>query len=267
MKVLKAALDAMKGGSPAVLCTVIGIQGSAPRSTSARMLVYDTGDIVGTVGGGEWERRLIEAALEALEEGKPRRVQLHLTRDLGMCCGGAMEAYVEPLETLDHVHLFGAGHVGGAVAPLLVALGFEVLVYDDREEWLTEARFPGCTLVPGDPARKSVALSPEDYALIITHSHDLDQRLLEALIVQPYRYLGMIGSRSKVTKFFLRLRSAGIDPSLFERVSAPVGLDIGAETPAEIAVAIAAELVRVRRGHTEAPLPLSARSRESVEPA
>ena len=249
MKVLQAAVAAMEAGQPVALCTVVGVNGSAPRHSGARMLVDAQGDIVGTVGGGEWERRVILAALEALDDGQVRRLQAHLTRDLGMCCGGAMDVLIEPLSSVERLHLFGAGHVGGELAPMARRLGFEVVVYDERDDWLTTARFPGCSLVEKDPRRALPSLGSRDYAVIVTHSHQLDQDLLEALVGQPWAYLGMIGSRAKVAKFHIRLKMAGVDPDHLARVHAPIGLDIGAETPAEIAVSVMAELIRVRRGH------------------
>ncbi len=268
MKVLKAAIAAMEEGRAVALCTVVGVDGSAPRHDAARMLVDEEGDIVGTVGGGEWERRVILAAVESLKQGRPCRLKAHLTRDLGMCCGGAMDVLIEPLSALEHLHLFGAGHVGAELAGLATALGFAVHVYDDRDEWLTPERFPGCELIEKDPRRALPELGPRDYAVIVTHSHQLDQDLLHSLIGQPFAYLGMIGSRAKVAKFVIRLRAAGVDPTLFKRVHAPIGLDIGAETPAEIAVAIAAELVRVRRAHTGSVHAMRERPlRETAEPS
>ena len=259
MKVLKAALEAMEGGERAALVTVIGVGGSTPRHSASRMLVMLDGSIVGTIGGGEWERRVIQTAVEQLESGSPlpQRFAAHLTHDLGMCCGGNMEVFIETLARRERFHCFGAGHVGGAISSLARTLEFEVFVYDDREDWLTEERFPGCTRVEGDPKRTIPDLGPLDYALIVTHSHQLDQQLLMALLGQDFAYLGMIGSRAKIAKFFTRLRAAEYDQELFSRVSAPVGLDLGAETPEEIAVAIAAELVTVRRRSTGPPIPMS----------
>ena len=239
----------MQDGRPVALCTVVGVNGSAPRHSGARMLVDGNGDIIGTVGGGEWERRVILAAVDALEDGQIRRMQAHLTRDLGMCCGGAMDVLIEPLSSVERLHLFGAGHVGGAIAPMARQLGFEVTVYDERDDWLTAERFPGCTLIEKDPRRASPSLGSRDYGIIVTHSHQVDQDLLETLVGQPWAYLGMIGSRAKVAKFHIRLKMAGVAEDQLARIHAPIGLDIGAETPAEIAVSVMAELVRVRRGH------------------
>lgn len=247
----------MTHGHDAALVTVVGVEGSAPRASGARMLVYADGSIVGTVGGGTWEHKLIEAAVRAIPAGRPVRFQAHLTRDLGMCCGGAMDALIEPLSTQERLHLFGAGHVAHALAPIALALGFEVIVYDDRDDWLTPERFPGCTHVCADPRRRLPALGPRDAVVLVTHSHALDQDLLQSLLPEPFGYLGLIGSRAKVAKFFVRLRAAGMDPALFSKVCAPIGLDLGGREPAEIAVSIAAELVRVRHGHSGPVLPLS----------
>lgn len=257
MKVFAAALDAITHLRPAALVTVIGVDGSAPRAAGARMLVYADGEIVGTVGGGTFEHRLIGEALEAIASRTPRRYTVHLTRDLGMCCGGAMEAYVEPLAPQEQLVVYGAGHVGAATARLAATLGMDVTVVDERDEW-TE-RLPELRTITQDPRRAldSLPFHPQAYHLIVTHSHALDQDLVEAILPRTYAWLGLIGSRTKVARFLLRLRAAGMDPALFERLSAPVGLDLGAETPEEIAVSIAAELVRVRRGHTRPTGPLA----------
>lgn len=274
MRVLRAALDAMERGVPAALITVVGVDGSAPRSTTARMLVYADGGFVGTIGGGEWEHRVVERAQEALQRGHSARFTAHLTRDLGMCCGGAMDAFIEVLDTRPRLHVFGAGHVAHALARHADGLGFALTVYDERDDWLTEDRFPTATRVLGDPRRALPEGSPRDYFLILTHTHQLDQDILELLLPRACAWLGLIGSRNKVARFFLRLRAAGVDEALFRRVSGPVGLDIGAETPEEIAISIAAELIRVRRGHTaptiamaEHPLPARGGDGKAVPPA
>ena len=259
MKVFQAAAHAIEAGQPAALATVVGVDGSAPRSSGSRMVILDDGEIVGTVGGGAFEKKVIAAGLEVIASNKPQRFHVHLTRDLGMCCGGAMEVFIEPLTPQPHLAIFGAGHVARPTAALARDLGFRVTVMDSRDDWATEDRFPGCELVVRDPRRavENLTVDSNTYLLIVTHDHALDQQLLEALISQHWAWLGLIGSRAKVTKFFLRLRAAGIEESLFERVSAPVGLDLGAETPEEIAVSIHAELIRVRRQCARPPFPLA----------
>ena len=261
MKVLAAAAQAMEQGLPSALVTVIGVQGSAPRHGGARMLVHADGRLVGTVGGGVFEHRVVEQALQAIAEGRPRRYAVHLNHDLGMCCGGAMEAFIEPLERRERLVIHGAGHVGAATARLAHTLGFQVTVVDDREELLQAADLPdGVERIEADSRRilDRLASGPLAFHLVVTHEHARDQDLVELLLPQELAWLGMIGSKTKVTRFLIRLRAAGVDSALFERLCAPVGLDIGAETPEEIAVSIAAELVRVRRRADRPPLPMSA---------
>ncbi len=255
MLVFEAAHDAWKTGRKAALATVIGANGSAPRSSGARMLVYEDGSIVGTIGGGALEHRAIRAALKAMQDGVPTRMTVNLTLDLGMCCGGAMEVFIEPLQTRAPIVICGAGHVAHALAPLLATLDFDITVVDERPDLATPERFERCEVHNVDPVA-FVAERPADAAefwLVVTHDHRLDQDLIEQLLQRPHRWVGMIGSRAKVARFLRRFRAAGLDAALFDRLAAPVGLDIGAETPAEIAVSIAAELVRVRRGADDRP--------------
>ena len=260
MNVLKAALSARKEGRPAALVTIIGIAGSAPRTSGSKMLVYEDGQIVGTVGGGTFEHKVIEAALQTIRSGTPVRYSANLSRDLGMCCGGEMEAYIEPLETVVDLVIYGAGHVGAATARLADTAGFRVTLVDERPEFTEpEDHSPGVRVICGDPLRQldSLPWGMSAFHLVVTHSHQVDQDLVEAILPREVGWIGMIGSRTKVTKFFLRFRAAGMDEALFSKLSAPVGLDIGAETPAEIAVSIVADLVRVKRRAARSPAPLS----------
>lgn len=257
MRVLRAAVEAIQSGRSAALVWVLEVGGSTPRSAGSRMLVYADGSTVGTIGGGAIEHQVTAAAIEAIGQRRPRRYEAHLTRDLGMCCGGEMAFFIEPLESRPPLTVYGAGHVAHALAPMVLALDYQVTVVDEREELNTEARFPGCERVLTDPVQHAEALEG-GYALIVTHDHALDQDLVQALLPNDdLEWVGMIGSRVKVTRFLVRLRAAGMDDGLLQRLCAPVGLDIGAETPAEIAVAIAAELVRVRRRADRPAQPLS----------
>ncbi|MEN9784768.1 MAG: hypothetical protein RLZZ299_32 [Pseudomonadota bacterium] len=254
-----ALLRASEEGVSVVLCTVVGVDGSAPRHAGARMVAWPDGRIVGTIGGGRLEHVVLGLVPEVLRTGVPRRVDVHLTRDLGMCCGGAMEVYMEPIRPRERLVVYGAGHVARPSAAIAVDLGFDVTVVDARDDWNTEGRFPGMQRVEGDPRAHARALEvdPRTWILVATHDHALDQDLLEILLARPFAWLGLVGSRAKAAKFFLRLRAAGVDEGLFSRVSTPVGLDLGAETPAEIAVSIAAEWVRVRHGRAGAVPALS----------
>ena len=260
VKVLIAATEAMRNGTPAALVTITGIAGSTPRSGGTRMLVYETGEIVGTVGGGAFEYKVIEQAQSAIKEGRPRRYAVHLTTDLGMCCGGAMEAYIDPLEAQLDLVIYGAGHVGLATAQMAQQAGFRITLVDSRPEFVDIETLPDQTVfLESDPVSimDQLPWGSSAYHLIVTHDHALDQAIVEHALPRPCGWLGMIGSRAKVAKFFIRLRAAGVDEALFEKLSAPVGLNIGAESPEEIAVSIVAELIRVRRFAVHPPTPLS----------
>ncbi len=252
--------EAAARGDRVALCTVVGVEGSAPRASGARMVVWPDGRIAGTIGGGALEHRVIAAAQEAIAQGAPRRYAVHLTRDLGMCCGGAVDVYIEPLAPNDRLVIYGAGHVARPTARIAAELGFRVTVVDSREDWADAAAFPAEVEVRcEDPVRHARVMQTDarTYVFVTTHAHNVDQDVVHALIDRDWAWLGLIGSRAKAAKFFVRLRAAGVDEARFQRVSTPVGLDLGAETPAEIAVSVAAELVRVRRGHTAAPMAMS----------
>jgi len=240
----------LEQGQQLALVTVIRSEGSSPRKGGSRMVVLGDGSILGTIGGGTVEYRVIERAMVAIKQGKAELYRVHLTRELGMCCGGAMEFHIEPLELQPTLVLFGAGHVGKELCPVASQLGFQVIVVDEREMFITAERFPDAVrLIEDDPLDVLEALpyGPTVYFLIVTHLHRLDEALLRLLITRDYGYLGMIGSRAKVAKFLARLSARGISEADLNRARMPVGLSIGAETPAEIAVSIAAELVQIRR--------------------
>ncbi len=251
----QALIDASARGESVALATVVGVNGSAPRGAGARMVVWPDGRSLGTVGGGQFEQKVVEAATEALAAGGPRRYSVHLTRDLGMCCGGAMDVFIEPLRPVDRLLLFGAGHVARPTALFAREAGWAVTVIDDRDELLTEARFPNCERVEREPRAyaRNLAGDPRGWVFLVTHDHQLDQDLLELLLAHEWAWIGLIGSRTKVAKFRVRLRAAGITEAQLARVSGPVGLDIGAETPEEIAIAVLAEMVRTRRGVQRPP--------------
>lgn len=211
------------------------------------MVLFPDGRRVGTVGGGAIEHEVVDALAQCIADGKPRVLDRDLTRDLGMCCGGQMEVFVEPVEGTQRLLMFGAGHVAQPTARIARSLGFDVTVVDDREELVTEARFPGCRLVLAEPAEGAAEVAPRalDWVLIVTHDHRLDEEALDACARLPHRYIGLIGSRRKIVRILQRIHARrGLPP--LDRVYAPVGLDIGAVTPEEIAVSICAELVALR---------------------
>jgi xanthine dehydrogenase accessory factor len=247
--VTEALLEVLKSGRRGALATVVRVAGSAPQEPGARLLLAPDGTCSGTVGGGAVERAVLEALRACIESGRHELVVFDLGRDLGMCCGGRMEIFVEAIEASQRLIIFGAGHVARPTADLARRVGFDVTVVDDREELLDEAHFPGCTLVSAEPAEAASRLAPraEDWLLVVTYDHHLDEQALDVYARLPHRYLGVIGSRRKVFRILQRIaRRAGL-PDL-ERVYAPVGIDIGAVSPAEIAVSIVGELIALRHG-------------------
>ena len=255
-EVFAALGDALKNGEEVALVTIVGANGSTPQRVGAKMLVYADGRIVGTIGGGCYENEALWKAREALKTRKPVIVKYELADDFaaesGLICGGQMEVFIEPIEPSPTVYIFGAGHVGQFVARVAHDAGFRVNVVDDREKFANRARFPDAGDVVVDDIPTWLAnntLPASAYAVVVTrgHRHDLDA--LRALAPRELRYLGLIGSRAKVKRIYdVLAEDDGVPIEQLEKVHAPIGLDIGAVTPQEIAVAIVAELIAVRRG-------------------
>ena len=239
------------------LLTVVESRGFTPQKPGVHMLVAADGETAGTIGGGAIEHACVsEAAALLASNDATRTVRKQLTTELGMCCGGEMVVHLEVLEAQPRLVVFGAGHVARPLAALAAGTGFTVQVVDARAEWLTSERFPYVGRVLREPdawAREQSAHwlaggATDLYAVVTTHDHALDQRVVQELLRAPLRYTGLIGSLAKQRKFALRLRARGFDDAALARLRSPVGLAIGARTPEEIAVSIVAELVAVRRG-------------------
>jgi len=235
---------------PFVLATVTDTRGFTPRKAAAHMLIAADGETVGTIGGGAIEHEVLERARPLLERGGHATVERHLTQELGMCCGGEMSVFLEAVLPAPRLHVFGAGYIAKPLAAIAVGCGFEVTVVDARPEWATSERFPTSALRVEDAecAARALETTGDDFVVIVTHDHALDQRLVQALIKKPLRFLGMIGSIPKQRKFALRLRARGYGDEEIARLHTPLGLAIGAATPEEIAVSVVAQLVAVRRG-------------------
>jgi xanthine dehydrogenase accessory factor len=254
-EVFAALAEALEAGEETALVTIVSSNGSTPQRVGAKMLVYSDGRTVGTIGGGCYENDAFGRAREAIASRRPLTVRYELNDDFaqetGLVCGGQMEVFIEPVEAAPELFVFGAGHVGYFVARMAHDVGFRVHVVDDREKFANRERFgPDIDVVVEDiPAwLASRRLGPTAYAVIVTrgHRHDLDA--LRALTANPLRYLGLIGSKAKVRRIFDALLEEGLVPDRLQNVYAPIGLDIGAITPQEIAVSIVAELVGVKHG-------------------
>jgi xanthine dehydrogenase accessory factor len=353
-RVLEEAAKVAESGDGAALAIVVRVSGSAPQRVGAKLLLRRDGRFVGTVGGGVVEAAVLADAARARDGGGAGLKTYRLGADLGMCCGGTMEVYIEPisaedadlfreagrllangeagalglvvssdhedlplgakilasrqgtiarnlaqgvlsapvlrdleamqesgeprvgayiapggrevelyfepLEARERLVIFGGGHVAQPLARVGKLLGFRVVVVDERPEWANVERFPEADEIVNEPFQDFLFRFEHrstDYLVIMTRGHEFDQSILEAAVDKDCQYLGMIGSRAKVRRALQRLEAAGVVPELLRRVRAPIGLNVGAKTPQEIAVAIGAELVMVRRGVplTQAPVP------------
>lgn len=254
-EVVEALLEVLGGGERAALATVVRTSGSTPQKSGARLLLRADGRCVGTVGGGAIEQAVVLALREALETGESQMLSRELGYDLGMCCGGRMEVFVEPIEAAPRLWLIGAGHVARPTAALARSVGFDVTVVDNREEYNREERFPGCKLEVVDPESllRATTLGAMDWVLIVSHDHALDEKALGICMQKSPRYVGLVASRRKAFRLVQRVAAKGGSVDL-ARLYAPVGVDLGALTPEELAVSIVAELIAVRRGKPVAHL-------------
>ena len=254
-EVFNAVAQALKDGETAALVTIVKTQGSTPQRVGAKMLVFADGRTVGTIGGGCYEHDAFWKARNALETRRPVVAKYELTDDFaeesGLVCGGQMEIYIEPIEPSPRLYIVGAGHIGYHLGRIAAGVGFRLHVIDDREKYANAERFPDAADIVVDAIPEwlhRTELPPYAYTVIVTrgHRHDLDA--LRALAARDLRYLGLIGSKAKVARIFEELLAEGMPAECLRRVHAPIGLDIGAVSPQEIAVSILAELIAVKHG-------------------
>ena len=235
--------------------TVVRARGSTPQRAGAKMLVYADGRTIGTIGGGCYESDAFWKAREALSTGRPQLLHYQLNDDFaqenGLVCGGQMDVHIDPLEPTPHLYIVGAGHVGWHLGRAAGDAGFRIHVVDDREKFANAERFPGAHEIVADSIPDwlhRTELPPSAYVVVVTRGHTHDLEAMRALAARDLKYLGLIGSRAKVRRIYDLLLAEGMPAECLERVHAPIGIDIGAVTPGEIAISILAELIGVRRG-------------------
>jgi xanthine dehydrogenase accessory factor len=254
MSIYRAIVGLEERNEPGALCTIVRSKGSTPRRTTSKMLVYTDGSIAGTVGGGELENRVIREAKEVIQTGQPRLLEYSMTDpqrgDPGVC-GGQLEIYVEPIHPKPVLVVLGAGHVGKAVVHLAKWLGFRVVVSDDRAEFCNPEATPGgdeYLAVPMQDLPQHLKITPWTYLVLTTRGSNVDVLGLPALLNTPAAYIGVIGSRRRWTVTKNKLLEAGVSEPELERVRSPMGLELNAETPEEIAMSIMAEIIMLRQG-------------------
>jgi len=255
---MSSIIETMAGlereGIPFACVTIVEAEGSTPRGPGSKMLVT-MDKTFGSIGGAVIEQQAINKARKAISSGKPILMDFILEEDAsGMACGGSVKVFVEPMVRKPTLFIFGAGHVGSALAWLASRLDFRIVVLDSRPELAAAENLPGADEILVGPMRDladSLDTTDNDYIAIMTHSHASDQVVLGAVLNKPYRYLGMICSERKKRTIFDNGEKMGKSREILEKVHSPIGMDINSETPAEIAVSIAAELISVRRGGDE----------------
>ena len=272
MDIFEEIVDLRRAGRRGALATIVNARGSIPSFESAKMLVRDDGSIAGTIGGGCVEGEVWQAAREVMEEEKPRTLTFNLNHDpkydSGLVCGGTLQVYLEPILPVQTLYLFGAGHVSVNVYRAARMTGFEVVIVDDRESFASRERFPEAKDVYADDFEQvmsQLAPNQSSYVVIVTRGHRDDMRVLRWAVDTPAKYIGMIGSQRKVIAIYKQLQQEGIAPEKLARVYAPVGLEIGAVTPEEIAIAIVAELIAIRRGASDIPHKRSLKALELLD--
>jgi xanthine dehydrogenase accessory factor len=252
--IYKALADLEAQNKPGALCTIVRSAGSTPRHTTSKMLVYLDGKIVGSIGGGEMENRVIAEAKQAIADGKPRLLEYSMTDpargDPGVC-GGQVEIFVEPILPKLTVVVVGMGHVGKAVAQLAHWLGFRVAANDDRPNFCTPEAAPGADdyyPVSLEELPKSIEIGPWTYLVLTTRGMNVDVAGLPALLDTPAGFIGIIGSKRRWSETRKALIAAGVPEGKLSRIHSPIGLELRAETPEEIAVSILAEIIMLRNG-------------------
>jgi xanthine dehydrogenase accessory factor len=254
--IYRALAELEEKGEGGVLCTIVGSQGSTPRHEGSKLLLYPDGHFIGSVGGGEVEGRVIKEAAQALNDGKTRRMSYAMVDpqqgDPGVC-GGTVEVFIEPLKPKPTLLVVGGGHVGKAIAHLAHWLGFKIGVSDDRPEFCTSEANPDADFfVQATMAEipTKFTITPYTYIVLPTRNMGVDVKGLPALLETKAGYIGLIGSRRRWALTKKALLEAGVPKENMDRINAPMGLELKAETPEEIAVSIMAEILMLRNGGT-----------------
>jgi xanthine dehydrogenase accessory factor len=256
IEIYKELLNIQLHGGEAVLATVISTKSHTPRDVGAKMLIRSDGTFIGTIGGGELELKLLDEAAKIIRERKPKILHFDLRgkkkdNDLDMICGGIMDVFVEPIFSKPMLYIFGAGHVSVQISKIAKMVNFRVVVIDNRKDYVDPEKFSGIAdnVIVSEYAEAVRRLKIDEftYIVIVTTEHKNDQEVLELVLKSSAKYIGMMGSPKKRDTIFSNLAARGFSKELFLKVHSPVGIEIGAETPEEIAVSITAELIKEMR--------------------
>jgi xanthine dehydrogenase accessory factor len=243
-----------KLGQKCAVATIVQVNGSIPSFESAKILVREDGSFMGTVGGGCVEAEVWNAAREVIETEKPRHLSFSLGQDAaydeGLICGGQLNIFVEPVIPQPRAFIFGGGHVSKGISKIATLAGFSTSIVDNREAFANSERFPEAEATYAEEYEDvfpKLPVNSSSYIIIVTRGHRDDMRVLRWAVNTPARYIAMIGSKRKTISVVHELEKEGIPREAFDKVFAPMGLEIGAEMPEEIAISVVAEMIAVRR--------------------
>jgi len=251
LDILYKALKASQKGQNYAFATITEatLKGT-PRKMGAKMIVFDDGTSYGTIGGGRNEKAAIAECRKAINKQKPATVTYnYFGREGESVCGGQMKVFIEPFKASEHLIICGAGHIALPLSAVAKILGFKVTIIDSRPEFANKSRFPHVDkIIVGSHANElaKIPIVNNSYVCIVTQGNEYDFECLKVVIKSPAAYIGVISSKPKRVKFFGRLKNAGIEDKYLKRVHIPMGIDIGSQTPEEIAVSIMAEIVAVK---------------------
>lgn len=250
--IAKKVLEEIDRGKEVAMATIIRSQGSTPRGSGTSMAVVEDGSIYGTIGGGALEKRVIELCLEAIKEGKNEIVNIPLnTKGVEMICGGGVEIFIDVYKVKPKLIIVGAGHVGRAIYEIASILDFDIIVFEDRDEFLNEERFPKAKkLIQGDPKEElqNYNIDGNTYIILASRAHKFDEEALETVWDSNARYVGVMGSKKKIITMWKSLMGKGVPEESLNKIYGPVGLDISSGSPEEIAMSIMAEILLVKNG-------------------
>jgi xanthine dehydrogenase accessory factor len=243
-----------KLGQKCAVATIVQVNGSIPSFESAKILVREDGSFMGTVGGGCVEAEVWNAAREVIETEKPRHLSFSLGQDAaydeGLICGGQLNIFVEPVIPQPRAFIFGGGHVSKGISKIATLAGFSTSIIDNRQAFANQERFPEAEATYAEEYEDvfpKLPVNSSSYIVIVTRGHRDDMRVLRWAVNTPARYIAMIGSKRKTISVVHELEKEGIPREAFEKVFAPMGLEIGAELPEEIAISVVAEMIAIRR--------------------
>ena len=241
-------------GQKCALATIVQVNGSIPSYESAKLLVREDGSMIGTIGGGCVEAEVWNAAREVIDTERPRNMNFSLGQDAaydnGLICGGQLSVFVEPVVPQPRTYIFGAGHISKSLSKIANLAGFATIIVDNRDAFANRDRFPDADEIYAEEYEEifpKLNIRDTSYVIIVTRGHRDDMRVLRWAVTTPARYIAMIGSKRKVIGVIKELEKEGIPRDSFDRIFAPMGFDIGAITPEEIAVSVVAEMIAVRR--------------------